>query len=332
MRRRTFLQGLAAVAAGASTGAASPTPHPGTDEERLRYGDEVPEELALPQRAFGSTGVVLPQLALGGYHLGGRATEAEARALIDSALEQGVRFFDTAEQYQRSDDSRSERWLGTGLKAVRDEVFVMTKTWDPDQRSAETARAHLQASLKRLGTERLDLWQLHAIASVEDVDRAFAPGHAFEAMLAAKEAGLTRFVGVTGHSDPAAHLRALHHFDQGLRFDAVQMPLNPVDAHQRSFSRQVLPELRKRGIAVIAMKTAASGALIDKQVCTPDESLRWVASLPADVIVSGMERPEHVVANASSLRRGPLTAAESEALLARTEPKADLALEWYKRS
>jgi aryl-alcohol dehydrogenase-like predicted oxidoreductase len=273
---------------------------------------------------------VVPQLALGGYHLGMHTQEAPARALVEAALEEGVRFFDSAEQYQRNDDSRSERWLGAALADVRDEVFLMTKTWDPDERSGATAREHLARSLERLRTDRLDLWQLHAIKSPEDVDRAFAPGGAMEAILEAQAQGLTRFVGVTGHADPAAHLRALHHFDQGLRFDTVQMPMNPVDAHQRSFTRQVLPELRVRGIGVIAMKTAAAGSLPQRGVARVDECLRWVASLPADVLVSGMESLAHLRANAAALRRGPLPEEQGAALLARVAPHVDPGLESYK--
>ena len=320
--------GTRAPAAGPPTPAATTR----TDAGPLRYGDEVPAERALPRRSFGSTGVVLPQLAMGGYHLGQRASEAEARALVDAALAQGVRFFDTAEQYQREDDSRSERWLGAALEGVRDQVFLMTKTWDPEQRSGAVAREHLARSLERLRTDRLDLWQLHAVASPDDVDRAFAPGGAMEAILEAQADGLVRFVGVTGHADPAAHLRALQFFDAGLRFDAVQMPMNPVDAHQASFTRQVLPELRRRGIAAIAMKTAAAGVLLHRDVCRVDECLRWVASLPADVIVSGMESPEQVAANAAALRAGPLDEEAARALLARIADRVEMGLESYKRA
>lgn len=346
MRRRSFLRSVLAlgtVSLGGTCGRSrtpprsdtageppAPTPADKTSAQPFCYGDEVALGQRLPTRELGSTGVVLPQLGLGGYHLGQHRNEHDARALVEAALAEGVRFFDTAEQYQRDDDSRSERWLGASLESVRDQVFLMTKTWDPERRSAESAREHLAASLARLRTDHLDLWQLHAVASPEDVDRAFASGGAMEAILQAQADGLTRFVGVTGHADPAAHLRALQHWDAGMRFDAVQLPLNPVDAHQRSFTLQVLPELRRRGIGVIAMKTAAAGSLVDRGVASADECLRWAASLPADVIVSGMGSSEHLRANAAALRAGPLSASEAEALLARVAPQVEPGLEAYK--
>lgn len=354
MHRREFLQRLAALlamaqglhAACASQDAGSRDRDagdpPAAGEDPLAghgppVGDdtdisaEAPVASGLPRRAFGATGLTLPVLGVGGYHLGQCRSEKAARQLVDTALEAGVRFFDTAEQYQRGDDSRSERWLGAALADAPDDVFVMTKTWDPDTRSAAGARAHLQASLERLQRDRLDLWQLHAVSSPDDVDRAFAPGGAMEAILEAKADGLVRFVGVTGHKLPAAHLRALHHFDAGMRFDAVQMPINPIDRHQVSFQLGVLPELVKRGIAPIAMKTVAAGALREQGVCTVDECLRFVLSLPVAMVVSGMESPEQLRANAASLAAGPLQVDEVAELLDRIAPEADLALEWYKR-
>lgn len=343
MRRRRFLGRLAGLLAAGSTlpacaGAGSDQDAAETGVPALDDAPPSPPPVAgtlsaspLPTRPFGATGEVLPVLGLGGYHLGQCADEAAARALVDASLEAGVRFFDTAEQYQRGDDSRSERWLGAALAPVRDEVFVMTKTWDPDTRGAAGARRHLEDSLRRLATDRLDLWQLHAIQSPEDVDRAFAPGGAMEAILAARDEGLVRFVGVTGHADPAAHLRALHHWDQGQRFDAVQMPINPIDHHQLSFQRQVLPELVRRGIAPIAMKTAASGALLDQGICSIEDCLRYVLGLPVAMIVSGMEGPDQLRANAAAVAAGPLDEEQAAALLARIAPRADPGLEWYKR-
>jgi aryl-alcohol dehydrogenase-like predicted oxidoreductase len=319
LERREFLQRLAVLMAAA----------PGLAGAPRSWGGLGPS--VLPTRSFGSTGEKLPVLGLGGFHLGRVSDEKAARALVDAALEAGVRFFDTAEQYQRGDDSRSERWLGAALADVRDQVFVMTKTWDPDARSASTAREHLESSLERLQIETLDLWQLHAVSSPEDVDRAFAKGGAMEAILEAKQAGRVRFVGVTGHKDPAAHLRALHHWDAGMRFDAMQLPINPIDRHQVSFQLRVLPELVERGIAPIAMKTVAAGALPQQDVCTVTECLRYVLSLPVAMLVSGMESPEHVRQNAAALAAGPMDAEEAAALVDRIASRADLGLEWYKR-
>ena len=165
-------------------------------------------------------------------------------------------------------------------RCVRDQIFVMTKTFDLEQRSRESAARHLEGSLRRLRTDRLDLWQLHSVRSPDDVDRAFRRGGAMEYILEMQRQGVVRFVGVTGHRAPAANLRALHYWDQGIRFDAMQLPINPMDYHQRSFVREVLPELVKRDIGIIAMKTTADGRLVDDRVCTASECHRYAWSLP----------------------------------------------------
>ena len=297
----------------------------------VRSGEaDVPSAASLPQRRLGRTGVMLPILGLGGWHLGDAGSERAARTLLESALAEGIRFFDNAESYH---GGTSERWLGTALASlgVRNQVFLMTKTYDLVNRSRESAARHLEGSLKRLRTERLDLWQLHSVRSVDDVDRAFRSGGAMEYILEAQRQGVVRYVGVTGHQDPAANLRALHYWDEGLRFDAMQMPLNPIDYHQRSFERQVLPELVKRDIGVIAMKTSGDGRLLRNRVCTAAECHRYAWSLPVSVAVVGMERPALVQENARYARAfAVLTDAERRALLERVAPRASLRLEPYK--
>ncbi len=243
-----------------------------------------------------------------------------------------MRLLDNAESYQ---DGRAERWMGAGLAELgaRDEVFLMTKTFKPDGRSGESARRDLQGSLARLRTDRLDLWQLHSIRSPEDVDAACAPDGALPYILSQRAAGVVRLAGVTGHVNPAAHLRALEWWDRGLRFDVMQMPINPIDAHQLSFQLQVLPELVRRGIGVLAMKTSASGALLAQGVTTIDENLRYVWGCPVSAAVVGMESPEQVRANAHTARESlPMDEAERAALLQRIAPRSDLALEWYKKA
>jgi len=324
-RRRDVLAGaLAAAGVAALPGCLAPAaaaPDGGDAPPARRPPGE------LPLRALGSTGVSLPILALGGFHLGGCADETAARALLETALAEGVRLLDNAESYQ---DGRAEEWLGAGLAALgaREQVFLMTKTFKPDGRTAESAARDLQASLRRLRTDRLDLWQLHSVQSVEDVDRAFAPGGAMEFIRAQQAAGTVRFTGVTGHANPAANLRALEWWDRGLTFDVMQMPVNPLDALQLSFQARVLPELRRRGIGVLAMKTSASGALLRGGLCTIDECLRYVWGLPVDVAVVGMETPDQVRADAALARAARLDAAARAALLARLQPHAALSLEW----
>ena len=282
----------------------------------------------LPSRRLGRTGVSLPILGLGGYHLGQAASEAAARTLVDAALDEGIRFFDTAESYQ---NGRSEEWLGAALAGRRDQVFVMSKSFDFPRRRPEMAERHLAGTLRRLRIDKLDLWQLHSVRTVGDVDLAFAPGGAFEMMLELKAKGAARFIGVTGHQQPEANLRAIHYWDQGLKFDVMQMPLNPMDYHQQSFQRYVLPELVRRDIGVIAMKTSADGALLREKVCSIDECLRYAWSLPISLAVVGMFTPAQVRENAARARSfSAFSDTERRALLARIAPRAALSLEWYK--
>lgn len=314
MKREAFLRsvlGLAAGLFGSRRLGAEPGEKPGP----------------MPRRTLGATGVEVGILGLGGHHVGLSGSERRARELVDTALAAGITFIDTAESYQ---NGQSEEWLGRALEGRRNRVFLMTKTYAPRDRSGESAKRHLEGSLRRLRTDRLDLWQLHSIQSPEDVDRAFAPGGAMEFILQAKRQGVARFVGVTGHVTPAAHLRALTYWDRGLRYDAVQLPLNPMDYHQLSFQRQVLPELTRRKIGVIAMKTSADGRLPRARLCSTEECLRYVWALPIAVAVVGMERPQLVRANAATANRPQMSEAERQALLGRLVSRVDLGLEWYK--
>jgi aryl-alcohol dehydrogenase-like predicted oxidoreductase len=283
----------------------------------------------IPTRRLGRADVPVTILGLGGSHVGQAGSERAAHRLVETALAEGIRFFDTAESYQ---NGGSERWLGSALAGERERVFLMTKSFHYPERTAEGSKRHLDGSLARLRTDRLDLWQLHSVRSLEDVDRAFAKGGSMEYILSMRDQGVVRFVGVTGHADPAANLRALDYWDRGLRFDAMQFPLNPIDAHQSSFQRALLPELAKRDIAVIAMKTTADAALLREKVCTNEECRRYAWSLPIATAVVGMESPEQIRQNARLARASAvMTETERQALLTRIEPLASLSLEWYKR-
>jgi aryl-alcohol dehydrogenase-like predicted oxidoreductase len=263
----------------------------------------------------------MPILGLGGWHLGDAGSERAARTLLDTAIAEGVRFLDNAESYH---GGTAEEWLGAALASlgVRKQVFVMTKTFDLEHRARDSAARHLEGSLRRLRTDYLDLWQLHSVRSADDVDRAFRRSGAMEYILEMQRQGVVRHVGVTGHRHPSANLRALHYWDEGIRFETMQMPLNPMDYHQRSFQRDVLAELVKRDIGVIAMKTTADGRLLRSGVCTATECLRFAV---------GMERPSLVVANARLAReRTPMSDAERRALIDRVAPRTSLRLEPYK--
>jgi aryl-alcohol dehydrogenase-like predicted oxidoreductase len=316
MGRREFIAAVAGLVAGAAGASASRAEGPPVRATEL------------PTRRLGRTDLHVPILGPGGYHIGRAGSEQAARAVVEAAFEEGLRFFDTAESYQRG---TAERWLGAALEGVRGDVLLMTKTFNLETRSAESARRHLEGSLSRLRTDYLDLWQLHSVRTVEDVDRAFRPGGAMEYILEAREQGLVRFVGVTGHAMPEANRRAVAYWDRGLRFDTMQLPLNPIDYHRRSFQREVLPGLVERDIGVIAMKTSAQGALLGPDLCTVEECLRYVWSLPVGVAVVGMERPELVQANARLARAfTPMSPTEAEALRTRIAPQARLGLERYK--
>jgi predicted aldo/keto reductase-like oxidoreductase len=328
MNRRTFARTVAAVLAGLGLSRRAGAAAGPDDREPTHSGAGALPPSSLPTRRLGRTGLDVPILALGGHHLGLAGSERQARALVETALEEGIRFFDNAESYH---GGRSERWLGAALSGVRADVLVMTKTYSPRDRSADSARRHLEGSLERLGMDYLDLWQLHSIRSVADVELAFRPGGAMEYILRARDEGLVRYVGVTGHVTPAAHRRALRYWDEGWRFDTLQFPINPIDYHQRSYQRQILVDIVARDIGVIAMKTSADGRLLRERICSIDETLRYVWSLPVNVAVVGMERPELVRENARIARNfDPMSPEDLGALRDRIEPRADLSLEWYK--
>jgi aryl-alcohol dehydrogenase-like predicted oxidoreductase len=317
MDRRRFATWLASVGAGITT----------RFDPGLSPATRLPN--ALPTRQLGATGLEVPILGLGGFHLGQAGSAASARSLVDAALDEGIRFFDTAESYQ---SGVSERWLGAALRGRRDRVVLMSKTFAYPERTRASARRHLEGSLARLGVDFLDIWQLHSVRSVADVDRAFGPGGAMEYLQEARAKGLVRFLGVTGHANPDANRRALEYWDRGLRFDVMQMPINPIDYHQQSFQRIVLPELVRRQVGVIAMKTSADGRLVRDGLCTEEECLHYVWSQPVSLAVVGMERAALVRENAGLARTfRPLSAERLQSLRARLEPQARLELEWYKQ-
>lgn len=237
----------------------------------------------IPRRTLGRTGVEVSALGLGGSHIGEMKSKRDAIKVVHEAIASGIDFMDNAWEYH---DGRSEEVMGEALKGRRQEVFLMTKVCTHG-RDKKTALRQLDQSLKRLGTDYLDLWQIHEVVYDNDPDLHFAPGGAIEALEEAKRAGKVRFVGFTGHKDPAIHLRMLS-FD--FPFDACQLPLNCFDATFRSFERQVLPELHRRGIAPIGMKSfGGTGAPIRKRVVTAEQALRYAMSLSVATTVSGID-------------------------------------------
>lgn len=252
----------------------------------------------LPLRKFGRTGEAVTMLGVGGWHIG-EMEEAEAQKTLETALEGGIRFFDSAESYQTGG---SESRLGKLLiPKYRDDVFIMTKT---TARDAAGARQHLEASLKRLNTDRLDLWQVHAVRTPEDVDERIDNG-VFDVMLEAKESGKTRYVGFTGHSSPAAHERVLEQSDI---FDTCQLPINLVDINYESFIERVVPTLVERNIGMIGMKALANGGffggsqhgqhgpnpkVVPNRVSV-SEAIRFTWSFPISTLVTGPDNAEQL--------------------------------------
>lgn len=274
---------------------------------------------AIPTRRLGRTGVTVSAIGIGGYHLGGAASEADAIRIVHRAIDEGFTFLDNCWDYH---GGKSERWMGKALTGSRREkVFLMTKT---DGHTKEACAAQLDQCLERLGTDHIDLVQIHEVIRPTDPDRIFSPGGAALALEEAKKAGKIRFIGFTGHKSPDIHLAMLAKArEAGFAFDAVQMPLNALDHHHESFERKVLPLLVQEGIGVLGMKPLAAGELPKTGAVTAAECLRYAMSLPTSVVITGCDSM-NVLEQALAAARGfsPMTEEERADLLRRTAPLA----------
>jgi uncharacterized protein len=240
-------------------------------------------DLEIPTRPFGRTGVRVSILGLGGWHLGVPDTDRAAVRLVHAAIDAGITFMDNAWDYN---DGLSEERMGKAIAGRRDQVFLMTKVCTHG-RDARTAMRQLEDSLRRLKTDHLDLWQIHEVVFDDEPARYFARGGAVEALDRARAQGKVRFVGFTGHKDPRLHLEMLAH---DYPWDSCQLPLNCFDASFRSFERQVLPELHRRGIAPIGMKSLCGDArAVLAKVVSPRDALAYALSLPVATVVSGID-------------------------------------------
>ncbi|MGD0012300.1 MAG: aldo/keto reductase [Terriglobia bacterium] len=260
MRRRSFL--AASIAAGLSSYA-----H-GGDTGPLVPGD-------IPKRVFGKTGERLTIIG----QAGGRfpmCSYEDAKAITLRAYELGVNYFDNARIYW---EGKSEQVYGDVLPPFRKHVFLTTKS---PQRSREGAEADLEKSLRALKTDYVDLWQIHQVSTMDEVEQIFAPGGAIEAFESAKKAGKCRFIGFTGHHDPQVHLAMLKRYDH---YDSILMPLNPADPSYLSFEKEVLPVAVERGMGIQGMKSTANAKLL--QAIPLKDCLFYVLSLPIHCLAVG---------------------------------------------
>ena len=240
----------------------------------------------MPQRPLGATGEQVSAIGLGGWHLGLKhVDEALALRLVRTALDGGMNFLDNCWDYN---GGLSETRMGKALRdGYRQKAFLMTKI---DGRSYKEATRQLDECLTRLETDCIDLVQHHEIIRYEDPFRILDEDGAQSALEDARKAGKLRFIGFTGHKDPLVHLRMLEvATERGVQFDAVQMPLNLMDAHYRSFAKLVLPELTRLNIGVLAMKTMANGHILKSDTVTPIECLHYALHLPSSTVITGID-------------------------------------------
>lgn len=236
-------------------------------------------------RQLGRTGEQISIIGLGGAHIGKQEDPRESIRIIRSAIDRGITFLDNCWDYC---EGQSEMRMGAALRdGYRSKVFLMTKI---DGRTAKAAAAQIDDSLARLQTDHVDLMQFHEVIRMEDPDRIFARGGALEAMLAARKAGKVRYIGFTGHKDPVVHGRMLDLArDHGFRFDAVQMPLNPMDVHFRSFQHHVLTRLVADEVGALGMKPMGGGDLLKSGTVSAEECLRYALSLPVSTVITGID-------------------------------------------
>ena len=273
----------------------------------------------IPYHTLGRSGEKVSHVGLGGYHIGVQKDEEESIRIVRTAVDNGINFLDNCWDYNGGE---SEVRMGKALRdGYRKKVFLMTKI---DGQVKDLATKQIDESLRRLQTDVIDLVQFHEVIRPGDPDRIFGPNGSFEAALEAKKAGKLRYIGFTGHKDPDIHLKMLNTaFKHGFTFDAVQMPLNVMDAHFKSFTKKVVPVLTRHGIGVLGMKPLGSGFILQSKTVTPVECLHYAMNLPTSVVITGcdsLQILEQALEAARTFR--PLGEEEIAAILAKTAPVA----------
>ena len=274
----------------------------------------------MPYRVLGRTGARVSAIGLGGWHIGFKEmSETLSIRIMRTAIDRGINFLDNSWDYN---EGASEVRMGKALRdGYREKVFLMTKI---DGRSKTEAARQLDESLRRLQTDCIDLVQHHEVLRFEDPHRMFDAEGAQAALLEARQAGKLRFIGFTGHKDPRIHLYTLEVAkEHGFRFDAVQMPLNVMDAHYRSFERLVVPELVAQNIGVLGMKSMGNGIILNSKTVTPIECLHYALNLPTSVVITGIDSLEILDQACEAARTfRPMTGDEVQAVLGKTAKAA----------
>jgi aryl-alcohol dehydrogenase-like predicted oxidoreductase len=336
VHRRKFLSRTAAVVAGSATlgfaesrsASAQSQPSPNTATSTKGAAASLPRVTnagslcgEMLYRQLGATGVEVSAIGLGGSHLGQpNVSEEDAIRIVHEAMDRGINFLDNSWDYN---EGRSEMHVGKALQegGYRQKAFVMTKI---DGRTKEEAASQIDESLKRLQVDHLDLLQHHEVIRFDDPDRIFSEGGAMEAVVAAKQAGKVRFIGFTGHKDPHIHLYMLEVADRnGFHFDTVQMPINIMDAHFRSFAQMVVPQALQRHIGVLGMKCFGGGVILKSGAVEPLDCLNYSLNIPVSVLITGINSPM-LLNQAFAAVKGfkPMDEAGVAALIAKTEEAA----------
>ena len=312
MDRRDFLK----TATVAAAGSVAPSAVASAQSSNLPQRPESPNMI---YRELGRTGERVSAIGLGGYHLGKQQDPNESIRLLRDAIDRGITFMDNCWDYN---GGISEVRMGQALRdGYRQKVFLMTKI---DGRDKNTAARQIEQSLGRLQTDVIDLLQFHEVIRLDDPDVIFAPGGALEAVEEAKQSGKIRYIGFTGHKDPSVHLRMFETADRhGFHFDTVQMPINVMDAHFRSFLNGVAPVAQEHGTAILAMKTFGDPYILQSKTVTPTEALHFGLNSPATVVITGIDSPailDQAFEAVKSFR--PLDAQQVAAILAKTKDAA----------
>ena len=275
-------------------------------------------ETAIAHRTLGRSAEKVSMIGIGGYHIG-TPSEQDAIRMVRTALDNGVNFLDNCWDYN---DGASEERMGKALRdGYRQKAFLMTKI---DGRTKAAAAQQLNESLRRLQTDHIDLLQFHEVIRENDPERIFAAGGGMEAVVEAKKQGKIRYIGFTGHKSPDIHYKMLQTaFSHNFHFDAVQMPLNVMDAHYDSFEKKVLPVLVEHGIGVLGMKPMGDKIILNSRTASATECLHYAMNLPTSVVITGCDSMEILNQALNAARTfKPMSKSEVAALLAKTSSAA----------